>query len=217
MRHAITLRLRRMVNLPLLRALCVTALCLLIIASAALGQSGRKQKKPDQQPPVQGINQPEARVTPEPPAAPEKPKEKEKGPVIMVGTELPDMNISSFYTDIARQACAREMRQVPTLQINEARDLHRSDAIKAAKNDERTTVVLMELRASSVDAGGFDLRYTIFEPKTAKVIGTGSGYPAQPNDSLPLPPIGATRAEIMVEWAGRDVGRQVLKKLKLKL
>jgi len=218
MRHAITLRLRRLIGLRLdLSAVCIACLCLLLITgAAALGQSGRKQKKPDPQPPVQGINQPEARVAPEPTVAAEKPAEKAKGPAILVATEMPDMNISLGYADMAREGCLRELREgVPTLEIREERNQTRSDAIKAAKADDQTNVVLMELRADNMNSAGFDLRYTIFEPKTAKVIGTGSGYPVQPNGGAP--PIGASRTQVMIEWAGRDVARQVLKKLKLKL
>src|SRR5438309_6806087 len=113
MRHAIILHLRRFVGLRLhLSAICVACLCVLLITgAAALGQSGRKQKKPDTQPPVQGVNQPEARVTPEPAAAPEKPQEKVKGPTILVATEMPDMNISLYFADIAREGCIRELRE----------------------------------------------------------------------------------------------------------
>jgi hypothetical protein len=219
MRHLVTLRRFRLPELSArVKLVGVLCACLLLFASAsAFGQSGRKQKKTDPQPPVQGINQPEKAVAPAPEteAQPEKPKED--APVILVATDLPDMSISLVFADIAREGCLRELRQVRTLNIKEARNQNRSDAIKAAKNDDRTTVVWMELRIDSMNAssGGFDLRYTIFEPKTGKVIGTGSGYPAQP-DRLPVPPIGATRAEVMVEWAGRDVGRQVLKKLNLR-
>jgi hypothetical protein len=185
------------------------------MTGAALAQSGRKQKKADPQPPVQGINQPEARVTPEAAAPLDQPNEKEKGPAFLIMTELPDMSISSVYTDIVREGCVREMREAHILDIKEARNEHRSDAIKAAKEDDRTTVVLMELRVDNMSSAGFDLRYTIFEPKTGKIIGTGSGYPVQPNGGAP--PIGASRTQAMLEWAGRDVARQVLKKLKLNI
>lgn len=217
MRHAITLRLRRLIGLRLhLSAVCVACLCLLLMTgAAALGQSGRKQKKPDTQPPVQGVNQPEARVTPEPTTTPEKPPEKAKGPVILVETAMPDMRIALYYADIAREGCIHELRQVPTLEIREERNQTRSDAIKAAKADDQTNVVWMELRVDDMSSAGFELVYTIFEPKTGKVIGTGFGYPVQPSGEAP--PLSGSRGQVMIEWAGRDVARQVLKKLKLKL
>jgi hypothetical protein len=129
---------------------------------------------------------------------------------------MSDISIPSFYVDVAREGCLRELRQVRTLELRDARNQTRSDAIKAAKENDRTPVVFMELELDRLGNSGFDLRYTIFEPKTAKVIGTGSGYPVQPTGRLPVPPIGASRSEVMVEWAGRDVGRQVLKKLRLR-
>ena len=217
MRHTITFYLRRCAGLRVyLKPFCVACLCLLFLTGAAvLGQSGRKQKQVEKQPPVQGINQPEARVTPEPTETPEKPKEK--GPIILVMTEMPDMNIPLYYVDIARQSCLQELRgEMPSLELKEEPNKTRSDAIKAAKGDERTNVVLMEMRIDSMNSAGFDLRYTIFEAKTGKIAGTGSGYPMQSNGSS-APPVGASRAQMMVEWAGRDVARQVLKKLKLKI
>ena len=56
------------------------------------------------------------------------------------------------------------------------------------------------------------MRYTLFEPKTAKIIGTGIGYPQQPRGGS-LPPIGASRYQVLLEWMGRDVAQQVLKRL----
>ncbi len=129
---------------------------------------------------------------------------------------MPDMNMSLVYADIAREGCLHELREaMPSLELKEARNETRSDAIKAAKADDQTNVVLMELRADNMSSAGFELIYTIFEPKTAKVLGTGSGYPVQPSSGAP--PMGGSRGQVMLEWAGRDVARQVLKKLKLKL
>src|SRR5204863_8860070 len=101
---------------------------------------------------------------------------------------MPYINISLYLADISREGCIRELREVPTLEIREERNQTRSDAIKAAKADDQTNVVLIELRADNMSSAGFDLRYTIFEPKTAKVIGTGSGYPVQPNTGSSAPP-----------------------------
>jgi len=196
------------------------ALCALLL-SAGFAQSGRKQKKPEPQPPVQGVNQPDARVQPEPQAEPEKDraKEKERGPTIMIATGWGEIEIPNYYTDVAREACLREFRDVlkGTVELREARNQHRGDAIKAAKEDERTYVVWMELvvdRFAST-SGGVDLRYTIFEPKTGRVAGSGSGYPRQPS-GMSVPPIGASRAQVYLDWMGRDVAQQVMGRLKLR-
>src|SRR5262249_45608931 len=72
----------------------------------------------------------------------------------------------------------------------------------------------MEFRVDQMASNyGFDLRYTIFEPKTAKIVGTGSGYPQQPSGPISLPPIGGARTDVYIEWAGPDVARQAMKRL----
>ncbi len=193
------------------------SVCLLMLYTLAFSQSGRKQKKADPQPPVQGVNQPEARVKPEPEVTPEKPKDKEPRRSIMVATSMPDMMLPLYYADIARQGCLREFRdELKTIDLREERNQTRSDAIKVAK-DSDTYVVLMELEPDRLGGtmSNVDLRYTIFEPKTGKIGGSGSGYPVQPSSRLPLPPIGASRDQIYLEWMGRDVARQVIKRLRL--
>ncbi len=193
----------------------VCMLTLVALVTLASGQSGRKHKKADPQPPIQGVNQPEARTIPEPEVAPDKPKEKEPGRAVMVSTATPDFGVSSFYPDTARRACMEEFRSaMRSIQISEGRDQHRSDAIKAAKESERY-VVWMEFLTDQMNTSsyGFELRYTVFEPKTAKVVSSGYGVPNQPAGPISLPPIGGARADVYADWAGRDVARQVMKRL----
>jgi len=201
------------------RSIALVVCSLMLAIAPALGQSGRKQKKPTPEPPVQGVNQPQTSTEKTEPAS-ETPAEKpkEKGPAILVATEMADMAISSIFPDIAREGCMRELREgARGLEIRDARNQTRADAIKAAKEDDRTYVVWMqfELDRMGTSTTGFDLRYTIFEPKTGKVLGSGSGYPVS-GSRMPVPPIGASRAEVQAEWAGRDVAHQVLKRLHLK-
>jgi hypothetical protein len=203
-----------------LNPLFAASICLLALAAFAIstsGQSGRKQKKPPPQPPVQGVNQPDARTVPEPEVSPdENNKKKEPQRAIMVWTEMPDIGISSYYPDIARQGCMEEFRRGMHggVDISEGRDKHRSDAIKAAKDTDHAYLLYMEFRVDQMASNyGFDLRYTIFEPKTSKVVGTGSGYPQQPSGPISLPPIGGARTDYYIDWAGRDVARQVMKRL----
>jgi hypothetical protein len=201
---------------PSLKLIFAALFCLLLLDAVASAQSGRKQKKADPQPPVQGVNQPEARTVPEPEVPPDKPKEKDPGRSVMVSTAMADIGISSFYPDAARQGCIREFRDaLRAIDLREERNQHRSDAIKVAKDDDRTYVVWMELEYDRMGTSryGFELRYTVFEPKTAKVVASGYGYPQQPSGPLGLPPIGAGRSDIYADWAGRDVARQVMKRL----
>ena len=98
-----------------------------------------------------------------------------------------------------------------TIQISEERDQHRGDAIKAAKEGERY-VVWMEFQVDQMRTSnyGFELRYTVFEPKTAKVVGSGYGVPQR------LPARSRCRRWLRQDGrlrrlGRRDVARQVMK------
>lgn len=193
-------------------------ICLICLISTVVpGQSGRRQKKAEPQPAVQGVNQPETRTQPEPVASADQPREKEKGPGILIMTGMTDAMIPLYFADTARQGCISELRNI--LQgghdIREARNQSRSEAIKAARDDDQYYVLWLEVEIDQMGTSmmGVDLRYTIFEPKTAKVVGIGTGYPSQPSSGSSIPPIGASRQQVYLDWAGRDVARQVIKRL----
>jgi hypothetical protein len=199
----------------------VVFICLLALGAVAIAQSGRKQKKADPQPQVQGVNQPEARTVPEPEVAPDKPKEKtlEKGKAIQVSSAMGDMEIPMFYTTAVSDGCLDQLRrELKTAQLSSERNQTRSDAMKAAKDSEDMFVVWIELQYSRVGAGsmnGVDVRFTIFEPKTGKQIFFGNGFPRQPQ-GMPIPPMGGTREQVYLDWAGRDIAEQVIRKLGLR-
>src|SRR5262245_27048838 len=92
-----------------LKLFLTLSFCLLALSVIVAGQSGRK-KKADKQPPIQGVNQPDARVEPAPQVAPDKPKEKEPERTIMVASAMPDLMLPIFYADIAREGCLKELR-----------------------------------------------------------------------------------------------------------
>jgi hypothetical protein len=200
-----------------LKLFLTLSVCLLAASAIVSGQSGRRQKRTEKPPPVQGVNQPEARVEPAPQVVPEKPQTKEPERSIMVASAMPDMMLPLFYADIARDACLKELRSaLKSISLREGSNQTRSEAIKVAK-DTGAYVVYMELQPDQLGGSrsNVDLRYTIFEPKTGKVAGSGSGYPAQPSGGLPLPPVGASSEQVYLEWMGRDVARQVMKRLNL--
>src|SRR5262245_24735429 len=137
--------MRRNLNTDFAALICMFTLAEFVTWTS--GQSVRNQKKSDPQPPVQGVNQPEARTVPEPEVSPDKPKEKEPGRSVLVSTAMADFSISSFYPDAARRGCIEEFRDaMRTIKISEERDQHRGDAIKAAKDSDRY-VVWMEFQA----------------------------------------------------------------------
>ena len=195
----------------------VVSLCLLISAGVASAQSGRKQKKVEQQPPVQGVNQPDARTQPEPEVTPEKQKSTEPRRSIMVASGMPDMSIPLYIADLARQGFIAEVRrEIQSIDLREERNQTRSDAIKMAKQEDQMIVVLLEIELDRMGTtmSGVDLRYSVYEPKTGKVLAMGNGYPQQPS-GMGIPPIGASRQQVYVEWQGRDAARQVLKRLNI--
>ncbi len=203
------------------KSLFVMLGCLLLLGAVAAGQSGRKQKKADPQPVVQGVNNPETRTVPEPEVVAEKPKEveKDKGKAIMVSTALTDMQIPMFYADVARDGCLSELkRELKAIQLSSERNQHRSDAMKAAKESDNTYVVWIELLYDRMGMGsmnGLDMRFTIFEPKTGKQVAFGTGYPRSPG-GIGAPPVGGSRDQVAIDWAGRDIAQQVIKRLGLR-
>ena len=208
--------------------------CLLCVPFVA-AQSGRKEKKSDKQPPPQGVNQPEKRVqnndfggaATSSSTDPEAEESKDKAKLLAlkkrlnVMSAMPDMNVSLYFADIARQGFSSEAhRLVPTLQLSDAgSNQNRVDAIKAAKESEDAYVVLLEIESMSGmgTINGLDLRYYLFEPKTGKMIGSGSGYPRQPPVGGGGVPIGGgSRTDVGMDWAARDVAAQVISKMKLR-
>ena len=188
-------------------------LLLVLIGTVAVAQSGRKQKKAPDLPPVQGVPAPSK--TPEPPQPdvpepdPEKEKEKEKARAsakgIVLGTDWADMNISMGMADYVRRACRSELtRLMRGLEVRDTGNMSRSDAIKMAKDEDRFYVVCLEFQTFG---SSYEVRYTIYEPKTAKSLGLGSS---------PIYTDSYGRASYYAyERAGRDIARQLLNRLDL--
>lgn len=212
-------------------------LCLCLLAALlddAAAQSGRKQKKAEPQPPVQGTNQPDKRVQnndfgdaatssstdPEPEEKNGQKKLEALKKHLIVMSSMPDMNVSLYFADIARQGCSNELRRiVTTLQVSEQSNQNRSDALKAAKEADDTYVVLLEIESMSGMGAinGMDLRFTLFEPKTGKQMAFGNGYPNPPSrGGAQMPPMGANNTALRMDWAARDVAYQIVSKLKLR-
>ena len=208
---------------------------LAVLAGSVAAQSGRRQKKADAQPPVQGTNQPDKRVqnhdlgdgagtssSTDPDETEAKNGQKKIEALkksLIVMSAMPDMNVSLYFADIARQGFTSEMHQVvPTLQISEQANQNRVDAIKAAKESADAYVVLLEIESMSGMGmiNGLDLRFTLYEPKTGKQLVFGSGMPNPPSRGSQVPIGGTSRTDIRMDWAARDVADQVISKLHLK-
>lgn len=192
----------------------VALLILALLGTVTFAQSGRKQKKAPDLPPVQGVPAPSK--TPETPQPdipepdPEKEKEKEKERAsakgIILGTDWADMNVSMGMADYVRRACHSELsRVIRGLEIRNTGNMSRSDAIKMAKDEDRFYVVAIEFQSFGSQ---YEVRYTVFEPKTAKSIGIGSA---------PIYTDSTGRVSYYsFERAGRDIAQQLIRRLDLR-
>jgi hypothetical protein len=138
----------------------------------------------------------------------EKEKEKARASAkgIILGTDWADMNVSMGMADYVRRACHSELtRIVRGLEIRNTGNMSRSDAIKMAKDEDRFYVVAIEFQTFGSQ---YEVRYTIYEPKTAKPIGLGSA------------PIFADNTGRISYWsferAGRDIAQQLVRRLDLR-
>jgi hypothetical protein len=206
--------IRRIWSRPVVALLFAPLLILALLNTAALAQSGRKQKKAPDLPPVQGVPAPSK--TPEAPQPdipqpdPEEEEKKEKARAsakgIILGTDWADMNVSMGMADYVRRACHSELsRIVRGLEVRNTGNMSRSDAIKMAKDEDRFYVVAIEFQSFGSQ---YEVRYTIYEPKTAKPMGTGSA---------PIYTDAYGRASYYsFERAGRDIAQQLIRRLDLR-
>lgn len=187
-------------------------IAVLLCAGTAFAQSGRRQTKPAPAAPV-------PTPTPEPTPIPKK-ENKEPELIFLVGADrMGSFSIPFTYYDAIVRGCADRLRAGSSADVDVAeRDLNRGDAIKKAKSDTKTYVVLMGLSYDSMARSADDLviDFVVFAPETAKVVTTGRSY-LNSNRSGPLvvgsPQRGLYREE-MFRLAGEDAANRILKKVK---
>jgi hypothetical protein len=196
---------------------------LLVLACCALAQaqSGRRSVPSAPPPPV---------PTPTPEPTP-KPKQEEKEPEIFIVIGADQNSTAGYfpisYYDAVLQGCAEALRKGSSAGIDVmSRDLSRGEAIKKAKADQRTYVVVLVLstRTMSGTQGSSypeELEYTVFAPQTGKIATSGRTY-QNANRSGPLivgPPVGNTTSvmyrEKLLRIAGEDAGERIVKALHL--
>jgi hypothetical protein len=192
---------------------------LLLIALCALSiqaQSGRRQTKPAPAAPV-------PTPTPEPTPVPKKEEEKEEL-LFFIGADR-NSSYASFpysYYDAVLRGCAQRLRAGSSASVDVTdRDLSRGEAIKKAKSDTKSYVVLLTLSFDSL-ARSYDdliLEFVVFSPGTAKVVTTGRSY-QNANRKGPII-VGPTSRgsglyrEQLLQQAGEDAGERILKALHL--
>jgi hypothetical protein len=194
--------------------------CLVIIAFCAVSvhaQSGRRQTKPAPAAPV-------PTPTPEPTPIP---KDNQKAPELLffLGADR-NASFSSvplYYYNVALRGCADRLRAASSagVEITEW-DFGRADAIKKAKSDDKTYVILLELKLDAVGRSydDLELEFVVFAPTTAKVVTSGRSY-LSGDRAGPLVVgrrtrgAGAVFREQLLRQAGEEVADRILKALHL--
>ena len=190
----------------------VLALCLW----SAHAQSGRKHAKTA---PAEPVPTP----TPEPTPTPKK-AEKDSGLMFYVGADRSDAfsNIPLSYHDAAIQGCVDRLRgSSASVDVNN-RSLSRGEAIKKAKSETGSYVVLLTLKLATMAQTSDDLvlEFIVFAPGTGKIVTSGNSYTKGIRSGPVVVGTGRTSTsglylEKIIELAGEDAGNRILKALHL--
>lgn len=194
---------------------------LLIIVMAAMAvqaQSGRRQVKPSPSVPV-------PTPTPEPTPTPQKEEEKEPELIFLVAIETRSSfnSIPWAFHDAAMQGCAQKLRNASSAVVDVAqRDMSRGEAIKKAKAETKTYVVLLALTFDSMATSYDDMQldFIVLAPTTAKVVTTGRSY-INTNRQGPVVVGPSNRGAGMLyreQWlrqAGEEAASRILKRMNL--
>lgn len=188
----------------------------LLCAISASAQSGRRKTAP---PPAAPVPTP----TPEPTPVPKK-DNKDADIIFLVGADRAgSFTIPSPYYDAAVRGCADRLQSRSSADVDVAdRDLGRGDAIKKAKSDTKTWVIVISLAYDSMAQSADDIvvEFVVFAPETAKVVTTGRSY-LNSQRAGPLvvgPPArggGTIFREQLFRYAGEDAADRILKAMKL--
>jgi hypothetical protein len=190
----------------------VLALCVW----SAQAQSGRKHAKPAPAAPV-------PTPTPEPTPTPKK-ADKDSELLFYVGADRNDVyaNLPFTYYDAAVRGCVDRLRATSASVDVTDKSMSRGEAIKKAKSDIGSYVVLLTLKLDSMARSYDDLvvEFVVFAPGTAKVVITGNSYTngARTGPVVVGPgrtPTSGLYREKLIEMAGEDAGNRILKALHL--
>jgi len=189
------------------------ALCLWTVQA----QSGRKHAKPAPAAPV---------PTPTPEATP-SPKKADKEPEMLfyVAANRQDSfsTLPFSYYDAVVRGCVDRLRAGTSGGVDATdKSVNRGEAIKKAKSESSSYVVLLTLKLDTM-ARSYDdlvLEFVVFAPSTAKVMITGNSYPnGARTGPVILGPRGGPASplyrERLLALAGEDAGNRILKALHL--
>jgi len=190
----------------------------LLIALCALSvqaQSGRRKTQPAPAAPI---------PTPTPEPTPVPKKEDKSDLLFFIGADRNTSyaNYPFSYYDAVVLGCAKQLRAASSASVDITdKDLSRGEAIKKAKSEAKSYVVLLTLSLDSM-ARSYDdliLEFVVFTPGTAKIATSGRSYP-NANRKGPVIAGPTSRGsglyrEQMLQRAGEDAGDRILKALHL--
>ncbi|MEK6300373.1 MAG: hypothetical protein AABO41_06595 [Acidobacteriota bacterium] len=141
---------------------------------------------------------------------------------------LPNIGISSIYSNIALDGCLEELKQSPSVEVSSGKDKTRKEASDYAKASKDTYVLLIQLEQemnprgdAGVLATGGDPRtlvvsYLLFTPGTGKIKTSGRIYQGTTRGGVGQP-VPNTRGIVDYELrrCGRDAADRVLDVLNL--
>ena len=182
----------------------------------AQAQSGRRQPTPAPAAPV-------PTPTPEPTPVPKKEAEKQDL-LFFIGANryISNANYPYSYYDAVLRGCAERLRTASSASVDVTdKDFSRGEAIKKAKSEAKSYVILLTLSLDSA-ARSYDdliLEYVVFTPGTAKVLTSGRSYQNATRKGPII--VGPTSSgsglyrEQLLQQAGEDAGERILKALHL--
>jgi hypothetical protein len=195
-----------------------TMLVIALAVWSVQAQSGRRHAKPT---PAAEVPTP----APEPTPAPKK-AEKESELLFYIGADRNDSFSMLPYTyhDAVVRGCAGSLRGGSSAGVDVTdRSFSRGEAIKKAKAESKSYVVLLTLKLDNM-ARSYDdmiLEYVVFAPNTAKIVTQGHSY-MRGNRAGPIiagPTSRGSTSELyreqLLQRAGEDAGSRILKALHL--
>lgn len=195
-----------------------TVLLIALCVWSVQAQSGRKHVKP---PPAAAIPTPTPEPTPEP-----KKADKASELLFYIGADRHDSYamLPFSYYDAAIRGCVGRLRAGTSAGVDVTnKSFSRGEAIKKAKEESRSYVILLNLKFDTMARTSEELilEYVVFAPGTAKIVTSGNSY-TRGNRAGPIivgpttrPSTSEIYRERLITLAGEDAANRILKALHL--
>jgi hypothetical protein len=196
------------------RSIALVAVSLVVFATAAQAQSGRRLPNRNEPPPNTA---PPAQVESVEKPSSEKPAKMQ----IMVVRYQSDGAFSTFYSDLVQRGCLERLKADSSATVIAGRDMNRKEATDYAKNSTDTYVLWLEwdydrFNGGRVEQGSF-VQYYLYVPGTGKAKTSGRVYqgdyrPRVGGVGLPIPN-GAASVEYALKECGKEIARRIIDSL----